>query len=151
MNRVGSDYTMPLFDVAAVAAAVVVRFVVDVGDPHWLVAVVRLATRWISLIVARVAAVAAAISISIFPQLSTQHFLPAGTADTEQTLQAAVAVVAAVEIAERLVAGTAAVAALFSAARLVVVAEPVELASLVWSYRWKSAGASVGLWQDTST
>ena len=70
--------------------------------------------------------------------------LPAGIADTEQTPQAAIAVV---ELVERL----AAVAAPSSAARLVAVAEPVELASLVWSYQWRSAGAFVGLWQGMST
>lgn len=70
--------------------------------------------------------------------------LPAGIADTEQTPQAAIAVV---ELVERL----AAVAAPSSAARLVAVAEPVELASLVWSYQWRSAGAFVGLWRGMST
>jgi len=61
------------------------------------------------------------------------------------------AAVPAAEIAERPAADVAAVAAPSSAARLVAVAGPVELALLAWSCRWKSAGAFAGPWRGTST
>ena len=103
--------------------AVVVRFV---GDPHSLVVAVRLATRCSSPIAARAAAavVVAIMFVSFSPQTHIQYFLPAGTADTEQTLQAAV--VAAAAAAAAAIVERPAAAALSSAARPVVVAEPVE-------------------------